>query len=145
MPSFTINDGKEESAAPRPVVFCDFTFPDASTLYVASIAATFNGHTYDARIDDQQIDRIASLSEQGIDRVPSVTIVLADPSGSVFGSYEPRHGFKGASMTLRFALYDPPSGNFTTDNFVPFVGVCDQPSIDGKNLTVSAQSKLNFS
>jgi hypothetical protein len=140
-----INTGKELAAAYRPVVFVDFLFPDGATLYVASIAATFNGHTYDARIDDQQIDRISSLSEQGIDRVPSVTIVLADPSGSVFASYERGHGFKGASMTLRFALYDPPSGNFTTDNFVPFVGVCDQPSIDGKNLTVSAQSKLNFS
>ena len=145
MPSFTINDGKEESVAPRPVVFCDFTFPDSSTLYVASIAATFNGHAYDARIDDQQIDRLASLSEQGIDRVPSVTIVLADPSASMFASYERGHGFKGASLLLRFALYDPSSGNFSTDSFVPFVGVCDEPSIDDKNLTITAQSKLNLS
>ena len=143
--SFTINSGKESSAAPRPVVFCDFVFPDSTTLYVASIAATFNGHAYDARIDDQQIDRLASLSEQGIDRVPSVTLVLADPSASLFAAYERGHGFKGASLTLRFALADMSAGTFSTDNFVPFVGVCDEPSSDDKNLTVSAQSKLNLS
>ncbi len=140
-----INEGKELAVAFRPVVFVDFVFPDGTAYYVASIGATFNGHLYDARIDDQQIERLASLSEQGIDRVPSATIVLADPSASVFNSYDRGHGFKGASMTLRFALYDPPSGNFTTDNFVPFVGTCDEPSSDDKNLTVPAQSKLNLS
>ena len=141
----TINDGKELAVAPRPVVFVDVVFPDGATLYVASIAATFNGHTYEARIDDQQIDRLASLSEQGIDRVPSVTLVMADPSGSLFAAYERGHGFKGATLTLRFALADLSAGTFSTDNFIPFVGRCDQPSSDEKSLTVSAQSKLNLS
>lgn len=143
--SYTINTGKELATAPRPVVFCDFQFSDGASLFVASIAATFNGHSYDARIDDQQLDRLASLSEQGIDRIPSVTLVLADPSASLFAAYERGHGFKGASLTLRFALLDLSTGDFSTDNFVPFVGVCDEPSSDDKNLTVSAQSKLNLS
>lgn len=145
MPLTDINSGKELAAAYRPVVFCDFVFSDAATLYVASMGATFNGHTYEARIDDQQIDRLASLSTQGIDRVPSVTIVMADPSGSIFAAYERAHGFKGATLTLRFALADLSAGTFSTDNFVPFVGICDQPSSDDKSLTVTAQSKLNLS
>ncbi|HEY2014650.1 MAG TPA: hypothetical protein VGH38_14165, partial [Bryobacteraceae bacterium] len=143
--SFTLNDGKELAVAPRPVCFCDFTFPDGATLYVASIAATFNGHDYEARIDDQQMDRIAALSEQGVDRVPSVTLVIADPSASVFQAYERGHGFKGAQLTLRLALYDMQAGTFSTDNFVPFVGQCDQPSTDDKSLTVTAVSILNLS
>jgi len=144
MGGYTINTGKEEAAAPRPVVFCDFAFPDGTAWYVASVPATFNGHTYEARIDDQQVDQLQVLSQQGIDRVPSVTLKLADPDAAAFTAYERGHGFKGAALTLRFALMDLSAGTYSTDQFVPFVGVCDEPASDEQYLTVAAQSKLNL-
>jgi hypothetical protein len=143
--SFTINTGKELDVAKKPVCFCDFVFPDGTAWHIASIAATFGGNTYEARIDDQQMDRIAYISEQGIDRVPSVTLSIADPTGTVESTYEDGHGFKDATLTLQLALMDPQDGSFSTDSFVPFVGVCDKPGSDDERLTVTANSKLNLS
>lgn len=80
-----------------------------------------------------------------MDRIPSLTLVLADPSGSLFATYERGHGFRGATVTFRIALYDPSTGDYTSDFFTPFVGLCDAPACDEATITITANSKLNFS
>jgi len=147
----TINAGKELAVAYRPVVLCSFTFPDGATLHVSTHNGdaahggySYSGVNYLPRIEDEEIDRLASLSEQGIDRVPSVTIKLADPDGWVWTTYERGHGFKGAQVLLRLVLHDPATGAYSTDSLIPFLGACEHPAMDDKNLTVTAQARLNL-
>lgn len=142
--SFTINVAKELAVAPRPLVMVDVVFPSGAAWYISSLPVTFNSHTYEARIDDPEMDRLASLSEQGIDRVPSVSVKIADPDGTKFATYERGQGFKGSVLTMWFALYDVSTNTFSTDSLVPFVGRCDQPSSDAQYLTVNATARLNL-
>lgn len=149
----TIDAGKELPVAYRPVVLCEFTFLDSSTLFVcthngdgANGGYAYNGANYLPMVDDQAIDRLAQLSEMGIDRVPSITVKLADPSGTLLASYErgAGKGFKGATVLMRLVLFDPETGSYSSDYIVPFVGICDPPAYDGKDLVVTAQSLLNL-
>jgi hypothetical protein len=145
--STTINTAKELAApAHRPLLLAVFTFADASVLRVSTMAVTFGGNAYAARIDQTEIDRLAVLSEQGVDRVPSVTVRLADPDGYLWTNYERASGkgFSGAAVSLTFAVYDPVNEEFSTDSFVPFLGTCDKPGLDAQYLTVAATSRLNL-
>lgn len=144
--AYSINAEKELAQPRRPLLLGVFTFPDASVLRVSTIPCTFGGHAYEACIAEQELERLASLSEQGVDRVPSVTLRLADPGSTIWTNYERAadRGFKGASLALTFALYDPVTAEFSTDSFVPFVGLCDQPAKDSQYLTVTATAKLNL-
>jgi hypothetical protein len=145
--AYTINTGKELAQAPRPVAFCDFLFADGATLRVASIAATFGGNAYEARIAEQDIAQLAALAETGVDRIPSVSVSIADPDGTILSAWErgAGRGFKGARLTLTLALHYLSTGEFSTDSLIPFVGICDVPGVDEKCLTVTANSKLNLS
>ncbi|MCE5311158.1 MAG: hypothetical protein LLG20_26260, partial [Acidobacteriales bacterium] len=143
----TINEGKELAQARKPILLGTFTFSDGTVLRVATLGCVFEGETYEARVDEQDIDRLASLSEQGVSLVPSVKIRLADPDAYLWTNYErpAGKGFRGATLQLRFALLEPNTGEFSTDSLIPFLGLCDQPSLDEKYLTVSAVSRLNLS
>lgn len=145
--SFSVSVGKELAAAPRPVLLYSFTFLDGTILRVSTLAVTFGGNAYTARVDDSEIERLATLSEQGVDRVPSVTVKLADPDGYLWTNYERAtgRGFKGARLEARFALYDIIAAEWSTDSLVPFVGTCGQPDMDATHLTVQAASMLNLS
>ena len=142
----TINTIKELAVTYRPILLATITFPDATVLRVASLAVTYPalGNAFAARIDEPEVERLAALSEQGIDRVPSATLRLADPDAYLWTTYERGHGFKGAVLELRFVLYDTITNTFTTDSLVPFIGICDTPGIDEKYLTVTAAPKLNL-
>jgi len=142
----TINTIKELAVTYRPILLATITFPDATVLRVASLAVTYPalGNAFAARIDEPEVERLAALSEQGIDRVPSATLRLADPDAYLWTNYERGHGFKGAILELRFVMYDTITNTFTTDSLVPFIGICDTPGIDEKYLTVTAAAKLNL-
>lgn len=152
MPLTTINAAKELAVTYRPVVLATFTFPDATVLRVSTHNAdsstggySYGGQDYLPRIDDEDIERLASLSEQGIDRIPAATLRLADPDAWIWSTYERGHGFKGAQLLLRLVLFDPTTGTYSSDSLLPFVGICDKPGIDARHLTVSAAAKLNLS
>jgi hypothetical protein len=144
--AFTLNERKDLAQPPRPVLLADFTFPDGAVWRAATVACNWGGHSYAAALADMSLDRIAALSEQGIDRVQSVTLNIADPAGTIYATYErgALKGFRGTTVLLRLALLDLVANEFSTDSLVPFIGICDQPTVDEKGLTVAAQNKLNL-
>jgi hypothetical protein len=143
----TINELKEQAQAARPVILATFTFADGSVYRCATGAFTYGGNAYAARIDEEDIDRLAHLSESGVDRVPSATLRLADPDGTLWTSYERAvgKGFKGARLTLAFVFYDVATDTYSSDSITPFVGVCDTPAVDEKYITITAHARLNLS
>lgn len=143
--SFDLSN-KEVSTPRRPVLLCDFTFPDGSVWYAATIALTHAGHSYVAAIVEPNLDRMAALAAQGFDFVPSVTLTIADADGSIYTVWErgSLKGFKGATLLLRLVLYDVAADERSTNSLVPFIGTCDQPAVDDQGLTVAASNKLNL-
>ncbi len=151
--AYTINVEKESASPRRPLLLAVFTFPDGGVLRVSTHNGdtsdggyNYGGNAYLPRIDDQEIDRLAWISEQGIDRIGGVTIKLSDPDAFIWTNFERSagKGFKGANLELRLVLFDPMTGEYSTDSFVPFLGVCDQPAMDEKYLTVTANTRLNL-
>lgn len=144
----TIAIAKEQGATYQPLVLVEIVFPDASVLRLsthplntAEGGYTYGGNSYLGRISQQDIGQFQSLSETGIDLIPSVTLGLADPDAYLYSNWEKTKGFKGATLTARVVFYDPEVGNFSSDSRIPFVGLCEKPSIDAKGLTLTAISK----
>lgn len=147
----TINTLKEQGVTSRPLLLADFLFPDGTTLYLsthngdsANGGASFNGHDYIGDLADENIDRLASLSEQGVDRIPSASVTISDAAGNYWTNYERGHGFRGATMTLTYVMYDVVTQTYSSDSFQPFAGICDQPKFDAEHLTVTATNKMNL-
>jgi hypothetical protein len=142
-PLSTISAAKEQSATYTPLLLADFTFPDASVLYLSTYAVTYGGHTYDARISQQTIAQIQSLSETGIDLAPSASLKIADPDAYIYTNWEKAagKGFKGAEVMLRLVFYDIGTNTFSSDYRIPYRGICEKPSLDTQYLTVNTAAK----
>ncbi len=105
----------------------------------------YQGRDYLPRLLNQDQLITQALSDQGIDRVPQLTITVSDPSRSIYASYETAIGFKGATMTARFVFWQAGTSNFSLDAYVPFVGICQQAAApDDGTLTLTAVSKFQM-
>ena len=111
---------------------------------------TYNGNDYLARIVSENFSVTQARSADGIDRIPAITLKLADPDYFLWLSYEMQKGFCGAIMTASLILMDISSTTgaylYTSDAPLQFVGICDPPNRenDGSTMTLSAQSSHNM-
>jgi hypothetical protein len=152
MPLTNINAAKEAAATYKPLLLATVTFSDGTVLRLSTDplntsegGVQYGGADYLGRIRDQSIDQIQAIAETGIDLIPSVSLSLADPDAYLLTNYERAHGFRGASLELRFVFYDVAAGAFSSDSRVVFVGTCDEPATTDQELTVSASSKTQLS
>ena len=112
----------------RPVVLVSLQFLDGTFLYLSTMPLnpgeggyTYGGNTYLARIVSENFSVTQARSEYGIDRIPAVTLKLADPDYFLWLSYEMNQtrGFCGAILTASLILMDisPATGAyvFTSD------------------------------
>ena len=110
----------------------------------------YNGNNYLARIVSENFSVTQARSADGIDRIPAITLKLADPDYFLWLSYEMQHGFCGAIMTASLILMDISSTTgayiYTSDSPMQFIGICDPPNRenDGATMTLSAQSSHNM-
>lgn len=141
----------------QPVLLAELVFLDNTVLYLATkpFNATeggfaYGGNNYLCRLAQQDISAVQERSEQGIDRIPSVTLHIQDSDKTIWSNYEMASGkgFKGAVLVLRFIFWQADTANFSDDSVVPFVGVCDMPSIErqgkGDQLVVAASASRNM-
>ncbi len=147
----TINAAKEQAATYQPLLLVEITFADASVLRLSTHAlntaeggAAYGGNNYLGRISQQDIGQFQSLSETGIDLIPTVTITLADPDAYLYQNWEKTKGIKGAILTARLVFYDVDAGTFSSDSRIPFIGICEKPSLDVRALTISAVSRTQL-
>lgn len=149
----TILSIKELEENFQPLFLAEFTFPDGSVsrysthgLAVTEGGFPYAGNEYEPRILNQSIVATQALSENGIDRTPSVSVELVDVDGSLYTAKERASGkgFKGARLVLRYVLWQVGTNNFTSDSMTPFVGICSAPNGSETGLTIQATNILNL-
>jgi hypothetical protein len=143
----------------QPLCLVDLTFQDSTTIHLCSYPLNtgeggyvYNGKSYLARVTAYSIAATQSRSELGVDRIPSVTLKLADPDFYLWNNFElnSAQGFCGAQLVLNLILKDinPADGTFqySSDSAQKFVGICDSPNreMDGVTLTLTATSNHNM-
>lgn len=152
--SGTILSNKDaQPQAYKPLLLASFQFIDGTFLYLSTLPLNiaeggfaYFGQNYLGRIAAEDIQAIQIRSDQGIDRIPSVTIHISDADKFIFSNYEKTIGFKGATVTLTLVLYEADTGNFSSDAYPKFTGICDAPQFDQgcDVLSVSATSSNNM-
>jgi hypothetical protein len=146
---FTILDRKDAVLAPLPLLLVTITWRSGQVLRLCSnkeaAGVNYGGHTYLARILNDQIAAAQILGEQGIDHAPSMALKLADADKWVFTNHENARGFKGARVVARFVFFDVVTGEYSTDAYTKFVGVVmDPPTWDETTFSIQARSRMSM-
>lgn len=152
--SGSLNSAKELALGYQSLLLATFQFTDGTylrlstkPLNVSEGGYQYGGADYLGRLLDENIQAIQSRSEQGIDRIPQVSLKIADPDATIWNGYEQDayKGFKGATLTLTFTFWEADTGNFASDSLT-WVFVCDAPQQrDAQgNITVTANASHNL-
>ncbi|HYP07483.1 MAG TPA: hypothetical protein VER03_14720, partial [Bryobacteraceae bacterium] len=145
---FDINAAKELAAGFKWILLCKFTFLNGSTFYCSDSDVTFGGQAYLGVLESQDLDKIQSMSESGVDIPASMTFHFADANAYVYLNYErgAGRGFRGAKVEARLAFRNALGAENSTDSIVRFSGVCDPATPTSETiLEVRAQNRLNAS
>jgi hypothetical protein len=148
---------KDLVEAYSPILLATITFTSGAILLLSTrpLNTTEGGYafpgtagvaagSYIGRLLQQNIDAIQAMSETGIDIPPTITLQIADADKFLWTNYEATLGFKGAQINLDLVLWQAGTGNFSSDSYRKFTGICNSPNIDEDTLTLSASSKLNM-
>lgn len=150
---------KDLTQAYSPLLLATITFTDANAtvlclsthpLNMAEGGFAFPGNSmlpandYLARLLEQNIDAVQAMSDTGIDIPPTMSLQIADADRAIWANYEGTLGFKGATLDLDLVLWEADTGNFSSDSYRRFTGICNSPTVDEGTITVSASSKLNM-
>src|SRR5437667_11245108 len=87
---------KERPLAETPLLLFDVTFSDGAVARWSTHGVSYGGHAYEARVLRHNFFEIQAMSEQGIDQIPRLTLMLAN-ADSQMSQLESNRGFKGAS------------------------------------------------
>ena len=101
----TIFDLKEQAVTDTPLLVFDCALPDGRTETVEHARVTVGGATYEARVLQHNVFEMQTASDQGMDGVPKISMVLAN-ADSHFSEIERSGGWKGARLTVGFLFYD---------------------------------------
>src|SRR5450432_1104629 len=109
-----------------PLLVFDCVLPNGQTEQWSTHTVRAGGKTYAARVLQHSIFEIQTASDQGVDGIPRISIVLAN-ADSHFSEIERAAGWKGSRLTVGFLFYDLRNGAPLTDTSVIFQGVCNPP------------------
>jgi hypothetical protein len=159
----SIYSAKELAATYQSLLLCEWelwngTFLRLSTHALATGYNTtptsgsyeYGGVPWIPRILNQDIAATQAMSDMGVDVVPTVSVLIADPDKEIFTYYEQAIGFKGATLTIYAVMWD--AGNLATGSFssdfpapIKFIGTCSAAmGIDDRTIVVTATSLLNM-
>ena len=69
---------KELAQAQTPLLLFEVTFPDGSVDHWSTHTLSYLDQSYQARVLRHNFFEIQAMSEQGIDQIPRITLVLAN-------------------------------------------------------------------
>src|SRR5438093_12498017 len=122
----TIFEAKEQAVTETPLLVFDCALPDGRTERLSTHAVTIDGLAYEARVLQHNIFEIQTASEQGVDGIPRISMLLAN-ADSHFSQIERSSGWKGARLTAAFLFYDLSNDEPATEKSVLFQGICNPP------------------
>src|SRR5215467_10036124 len=122
----TIFETKEQAITDTPLLVFDCVLADGRTERWSTHQATIEGSRYESRVLSHNIFEMQTASDQGVDGIPRITIVLAN-ADSHFSEIDRAVGWKGARLTVGFLFYDLRSDTEATERSVIFQGTCNPP------------------
>ena len=140
----TIFDLKGQAVTDTPLLLFDCALANGQTEHWSTHAATAGGNTYAARVLQQNVFEMQTASQQGVDGIPRISLVLAN-ADSHFSQIERETGWKGASLTVSFLFYDLRNNVALTPTSVIFQGVCNPPEeIREATFRITATNWMNL-
>src|SRR5205823_2857481 len=95
----TIFETKEQAITDTPLLVFDCEMTDGRREQWSTHRATVEGVTYSARVLTHNVFEMQTASDQGVDGIPKISIVLAN-ADSHFSEIERSIGWKGARLTV---------------------------------------------
>jgi hypothetical protein len=140
----TIFDIKEQEVLQTPVLLFDCTMRNGQHEYWATHPLTFAGNLYLPTLIEHGDFEMRSQTEDGVDGAAKVSLTLSNLD-SRYSQLERSVGWKGASLTVRFAFFNLQTGLAETAAEVIFRGVANAPdSIREGVIRLSFDNRLNF-
>ncbi|MEB2360443.1 MAG: hypothetical protein HUU41_08785 [Bryobacteraceae bacterium] len=135
---------KESEVTETPLLLFDCELNSGSVERWSTHAVTYEGLTYKPRVIRHSAFAIRSHSEDGIDTVAKISLVLANPD-SYFSQIERNSGWKGAKLTVRFLFFDLQRNEPASISRVVFLGVANPPDeITESALRLSFSNRLSL-
>lgn len=140
----TIYELKEQAVTETPLLVFDCALADGRTEHWSTHAVTINGTAYAARVLEHSVFEMQAASNQGVDGIPRVSLVLGN-ADSHFSEIERATGWKGARLTVSFLFYDLRNGQPAADPQVIFQGICNPPDeIREATFRLTAGNRMNL-
>jgi Putative phage tail protein len=140
----TIYEVKEQAVTDTPLLVFDCVLPDGRAEHWCTHAVTVAGTVYEARVMSHNVFELQAASDQGIDAIPRITLVLGN-ADSHFSEIERSVGWKGARLTANFLFYDLRNGEPATEASVLFQGICNPPDeIREATFRITATNRMNL-
>jgi hypothetical protein len=140
----SIFDLKELAITDTPLLLFDCELPGGQTEHWSTHQVTYGGNTYLPRVLKHNLFEIQTSSDQGVDAIPRISLVLAN-ADSYFSELERTSGWKGAALSVQFLFYDLRQGAPTSDSAVLFQGIANPPDQITESLfQLSAINRMNM-
>ncbi len=140
----TIFELKEQAVTDTPLLVFDCALPDGRIERWSTHAVTVGDAEYDARVLQHNAFEIQTASNQGVDGIPRISILLAN-ADSRFSEIESAIGWKGARLRVGFLFYDLRNNSPLTDTAIIFQGICNPPDeIRESTLRLTATNRMNL-
>ncbi|MCU1235006.1 MAG: hypothetical protein JWP63_2973 [Candidatus Solibacter sp.] len=135
---------KEQAVTDTPLLLFDCTLPDGHAEHWSTHTVTVDGVAYAPRVLQHNVFELQASSDQGVDGVPRISLVLAN-ADSHCSEIERSTGWKGARLTAGLVFYDLREDAPVTERSVLFQGICNSPDeILEATLRLSATNRMNL-
>src|SRR5512146_1101757 len=122
----TIYELKEQATTDTPLLVFDCVLADGQTERWSTHQVSIDGATYTARVLQHNVFEMQITSDQGVDSIPRISILLANADGHC-SEIERATGWKGARLSVGFLFYDLRKDTPATERSVIFQGICNPP------------------
>ncbi|MGD0498510.1 MAG: phage tail protein [Bryobacteraceae bacterium] len=140
----TIYELKEEAVTDTPLLLFDCALTNGQRERWSTHGVVVGGVTYEARVLSHNVFEMQSASDQGVDGMPRISILLAN-ADSHFSEVERATGWKGARLTVSFLFYDLRGQAPASDIAVLFQGICNPPDeIREATFQITAGNRMNL-
>ncbi|MEO8596698.1 MAG: phage tail protein [Candidatus Solibacter sp.] len=140
----TIFELKEQAVTDTPLLLFDCLFPDGMTERWSTHRVSVSDAEYSARVLRHNAFEMQATSDQGIDSVPRISLILAN-ADSHCSQIERATGWKGAKLTVSLVFYDLRNREALTDRQVVFQGICNPPDeILEATFRITATNRMNL-
>ena len=140
----TIYELKEQPVTETPLLVFECVLPDGQIERWSTHQVTIGESTHAARVLQHNVFEMQTASDQGVDSIPRISILLANADGRC-SEIERSTGWKGARLSVGFLFYDLRKDQPASECAVIFQGLCNPPDeIREGTFRITASNRMNL-